>query len=173
MANFDWTMVSTLDADSALEKVGEARICDPVGAIGLFVTEAGSFETGFFWVADAAELASFLRHGLPCLYGMTDDDSDVGQLHAADDGLNRAEDRADGVTPVEVMAAFGAAYEGYCSFDWAGTWEELCSSDDEFAAATREQFYEERDDDAGEDLTRPISSEDLPDFQDYISHWGC
>ena len=128
-----------------------------------FVMSAGGM---FFWFESPAETAAYIRHVEPQIYQLDEDERGV-LLAALEEPLNALQ---AGTSNVEtVRGAINAAGADHFVIEWAGTFDELCAGDGEWASELRTGFREACDD---ESSPEPIPADEVEPFVGYISEYG-
>lgn len=132
---------------------------------------AGGF--GFAWFPDQATMYAFIRSYLvwtpAVLDGPNDNNMALGSEAAALFG-----DEALGSDEAKLRKALNYLFRNEFQIRWWGPLSNLLEDDGEFQSEFRESFWETYDEgDDEEAWQRPIPQENLPQFLDFVRHYGA
>lgn len=135
---------------------------------GVFTTDGSVLSAVgvFLWFESRAEMAAYIRHVEPQIYELDEDERSV-LLVAVEEPLSALQ---SGTMDLETArGAINAAAANHFAIDWAGTFDELCRGDREWARELRQSFREHSDE---ESSAEPISADELEAFVEYVSEYG-
>ena len=123
----------------------------------------------FLWFDELAELLAFLTDLAPAAFMTFDDEAEWLELR---ERLRRTasslENKPDGA-----IADLNAELTSLLQIDWVGRLEQLLSGDSLFAIKVRARFRNDWEDKPEPVNTIAISQEEMQEFLEYLSEYGC
>ena len=128
----------------------------------------------FHWYPTLDELFRALIHDLPAAFV-------VDPPEAVAEASVRIEAAAAGFTGPDrtgpaCFDALRTALKGIQRLEWLGTFDDLCTSDHEWALALRERFRDgsdaEEEEGGGRPLDRPIAADEQEEFVGFVREYG-
>jgi hypothetical protein len=119
----------------------------------------------FLWFADLAELLAFLTDLAPAGFMTFDDEPEWLELRRTASSLEANQEG--------VIADLNAELTSLLQIDWVGRLEQLLSGDSLFAIKVRARFRNDWEDKPEPVNTIAISQEEMQEFLEYLSEYGC
>jgi hypothetical protein len=155
-----------------------SRLCEEsaernprTAAIGLFSREEWAEGVGIFqWFEDFESAKFMISHIIPAIQVDPDEDGEMKQTYEATrealSAILKPVGKIEDFTP-ELVERLAEAL-GDQPILWIGTFEGLCSSDNEWCADLRESFRADDDDPSSE----PIKKSEVKDFVEFVQTYG-
>jgi hypothetical protein len=123
----------------------------------------------FLWFSDLAELLAFLTDLAPAGFMTFDDEPEWLELR---ERLRRTASSLE-AKPEDAIADLNAELTSLLQIDWVGHLEQLLSGDSSFAIKVRAGFRSDWEDSPEKGNTNAITDEELQEFPEYLSEYGC
>jgi hypothetical protein len=124
----------------------------------------------FYWASSAHELITIVKHLEPLVAELEEDEA--ARFRKAIDSLLNGLKESDQLLD-DNREQLNSLLQG-SEVRWWGTFDELVGGDTEFARGLRDLFWSGEDDEGVDDgdLERPIPSEQLADFAEFLAGYG-